>query len=267
MDSISPKSRRWVCLRGLVRESRHWGDFPARLCAEVKGSLSSPLLLDLPGVGHEAGRRVPSTVSGFVDVLRPRLFPSRRPDTRDCLLAVSLGGMVALDWLARFPDDFECAVVINTSTADLSSPFARFHPRHIPAILRAAWRGGIERERILLDITTNDPALDRDAVARRHATYAEERPIGVGVFAAQLLAASRCRTPRRVEVPLLVLASKADRLVDVRCSMRLAEQLGCEISLHESAGHDLPLDDPDWVIAAVRRFVSGAMMPAEQRGS
>jgi len=50
---------------------------------------------------------------------------------------------------------------------------------------------------------------------------------------------------------LLLLAGVGDELVDPVCSRRLAEQWGVELRLHPSAGHDLPLDAADWVIAQV----------------
>ncbi|WP_420538500.1 alpha/beta fold hydrolase [Marinobacter subterrani] len=47
----------------------------------------------------------------------------------------------------------------------------------------------------------------------------------------------------------LLLASRADRLVSSRCSSQLARLWGCDLVEHPWAGHDLPPDDPDWVLA------------------
>jgi len=33
-----------------------------------------------------------------------------------------------------------------------------------------------------------------------------------------------------------------------RCSNALAERFNCSLDVHPNAGHDLPLDAPDWVI-------------------
>jgi hypothetical protein len=50
-----------------------------------------------------------------------------------------------------------------------------------------------------------------------------------------------------------VLASRADRLVDGSCSRALAYRVpGARLAEHDSAGHDLPLDDPEWVVAQIR---------------
>jgi pimeloyl-ACP methyl ester carboxylesterase len=53
-------------------------------------------------------------------------------------------------------------------------------------------------------------------------------------------------------VPLLLLASRGDALVDPRCSLAIAQRWACEIAMHPWAGHDLPLDDADWVVQQVR---------------
>ena len=50
-------------------------------------------------------------------------------------------------------------------------------------------------------------------------------------------------------MPLTVLASNGDRLCSPIASRRLAARLGAPLHVHPTAGHDLPLDDPDWVIA------------------
>lgn len=255
---------RWLFLRGLVREARHWGDFPERFCASLAdlGVAGPPLTLDLPGMGTECGKPIPATVSGFVDDMRARLAAQRAPEEPLALFAVSLGGMVALDWLSRFPADFGRAVIVGTSAGDLSTPLQRFHPRNYPRILRALRATPEERERIILQITSNRSDEGLAAIAARHALYARERPSGPPVLFAQLRAGMRSRTPERLSVPTLFLASRGDRLVDWRCSERIASRFSAPLRLHESAGHDLPLDAPDWILSEVRAFVTGAAVGA-----
>jgi pimeloyl-ACP methyl ester carboxylesterase len=50
---------------------------------------------------------------------------------------------------------------------------------------------------------------------------------------------------------MLVLASLGDRLVSPGCSRRIASRWALPIRLHPTAGHDLPLDDPEWVVQQV----------------
>jgi pimeloyl-ACP methyl ester carboxylesterase len=230
----------WLLLRGLVRERRHWGDFPARLAARTGGEV---VALDLPGVGTERGRPAPTTIAETGADLRAR-FP--RGEGAWGIFAPSLGGMIALAWAAAHPEDFARVAVCNTSARDLAGPLRRFSPAAVGTVLRGVWVSGAAREAEILALVSN---TERGrAHAEAFAAYAEEAPIGVDVLARQLFAASRATAPASLSVPLLVLCSDGDRLCDPAASRTLAARLGAPLAVHPTAGHDLPLDDPDWVI-------------------
>jgi alpha-beta hydrolase superfamily lysophospholipase len=254
---------RWLLLRGLVREQRHWLDFPAVFAAGVRGPDDRPtttLTLDLPGFGTECDAPVPNTVAGFVDDLRGRL---RRtvPRGEACgIFAVSLGGMVALAWLEQHPDDFAAGVIVNSSLADLSAPWERMRVANWHRIFLAPLLPTRARERMLLKMSRRQGDLERDA--DRYAAIAAATPPRVANAAAQLRAAMRMRSPSRIEVPTLVLTSKGDQLVSWRCSERIAAQLALPLRVHtgegpDAAGHDLPLDAPAWVCAQVNDWLAG----------
>jgi len=253
---------RWLLLRGLVREQRHWLDFPARFAAAVRGPDDGPtdtLLLDLPGFGSENDAPVPGTVAGFVAELRGRLLRSV-PAGEPCgVFAVSLGGMVALEWLARHPSDFVAGVIVNSSLADLSRPWERMRVGNWPRVALAPLLSVRARERMLLGMTRHQGDLERDA--DRYAAIAAATPPKRAHAAGQLRAALRMRCPARIDVPTLVLTSRGDRLVSWRCSERIAERLSLPLRVHEgqgpeAAGHDLPLDAPDWVCAQVNGWLA-----------
>jgi pimeloyl-ACP methyl ester carboxylesterase len=85
--------------------------------------------------------------------------------------------------------------------------------------------------------------------------YQHEYPVRRANALRQLYSAARYRTPPvQPAVPLLILCSAGDRLVDPRCSLRLAAAWGAPVAVHSDAGHDLPLDDGAWVIAQVARW-------------
>ncbi|MFZ5475152.1 MAG: alpha/beta fold hydrolase [Myxococcota bacterium] len=228
----------WLLLRGLVRERRHWGDFPARLAERTGGEV---LALDLPGVGTERGRRPPTSVAGIVADLRPRFAAARSPGPWS-IFAPSLGGMVALAWAARHPEDFARVAVCNTSARDLAAPLRRFSLAAIATVARGLLARDPEPH--VLALVSNTP--HGRACAARFATFGR---VGVGVLARQLLAGARATTPASLTAPLLVLCSDGDRLCDPRASRTLAARLGGALAVHPTAGHDLPLDDPEWVIA------------------
>lgn len=244
---------RWLLLRGLAREQRHWGEFPRIFAERVPNARVT--CLDLAGAGTEHQRATPTSVAGLVDDLRARLLalPGDEPWS---IFAVSLGGMIAMDWCARYPGDFRRGVVVNTSARDLGSFWERFVPANYPKIFSTlASADPLQRERNILDITTNNPKLDREAIARRHAEYSTDRPMARMNVVRQILAASKQSAPQRLELPVLVIGSTADRLVSSKCSTRIAERLGADLVMHDAAGHDLPTDEPAWLADQVAAWV------------
>ncbi len=258
---------RWVLLRGLIREQRHWLDFPSFFEAHVQGPGSAPtqvVLLDLPGFGTQNDAVVPETIAAFVDEMRVRLravVPSlgERHGEPCGLFAVSLGGMVALSWLAQHPEDFVGGVIVNSSLGDVSPLWHRMQPRNWPHIARAPFMAPRARERMLLGLTRHQGDLDKDA--DRYAAIATHTVPNKKNFVGQLRAALRVRSPPRLDVPALVLASVGDNLVSWRCSEAIAKRLALPLKLHEgtgkdAAGHDLPLDAPAWVCAQVNAWTA-----------
>lgn len=239
---------RWVLLRGLTRESGHWGAFPGRLAAAL-GAGHEVLALDFPGNGSKHRLRSPASVTQLAHACRGQLAAG--PPA--VLVAMSLGAMVALEWARMAPQELAGAVLINTSAGGPSPFWQRLQPRHYGTVARLLLPGVdvAEREQQVLAMTSSDP--------RRHAgvvshwiRLATERPVSAANALRQLAAAARYRGPQqKPAVPLLVLASAADGLVSPHCSRRLAHRWSLPLRLHPWAGHDLALDDPDWLLQEI----------------
>ena len=243
---------RWLLLRGLTRDARHWGDFPAVLQARTG---AAPLCLDHAGVGTQLGFPAPATVAEMTEDLRTRFLAHKRAGERWGLLGVSLGGMVALDWMARHPEDFGHGVVVNTSAADVALPWERLRYQRARDLLRCAVGTHAERERTILQMCTrlSGPALEE--ATRQWTRLAEQRPLPPDVAARQLAAGLRFTLPRRLYVPALVMVGRGDRLVHPAISDRIASRLRLPVASHPEAGHDLPVDDPHWVAERLVAFV------------
>lgn len=242
---------RWLLLRGLTRERRHWGPFPEILEARLAEAQASTL--DLPGIGTEAGRPSPARIDRIVDDIRQRWS---RGDEPWGLIGISLGGMVVADWVYRFPADFSRVVMINSSAANLSPPNHRMRLENLPALARSVASRDLEtRELGILGLTTTHHG-DNRALAREWARYLEEARPRPQVVVAQLVAALRFRAPPKLPIPSLVLTSDGDRFTASSCSRRLAERFGSDFFVHPSAGHDLPLDDPEWVAEKIRAWAT-----------
>lgn len=240
----------WVLLRGLSRERAHWGRFPALLRSRLDGA--DVVALDLPGNGTLNELASPTRIEAMThwyrgEVLRLGLAPPYR------LLAMSMGAMIAIDWAHAAPHEVGGCVLINTSLRPFDPWHRRLRPVNCPTLLRLALPGGsdADHERTILRLTSRNPVAAADAldawVALRKC-----RPVSARNALRQLLAAARFRSPGAApEAPLLVLASARDALVDVRCSLGLAERWHADIAIHGEAGHDLPLDDGPWVAEQV----------------
>lgn len=249
----------WVLLRGLIREARHWEDFPdlwrRRIAPEP---VWTP---DLPGNGTLSHLRSPASVAGMAEELRRRLREQGAPPPYR-LVSLSLGAMVTVSWMSRWPDEIASAALINTSVGRFSPPWRRLRPavygRLIGDVLLA--RDPVEREFTILKLTSN--LREREELrhlAARWADYGRERPVGRLNTLRQLWAALRFRAPEAVpaSVPVLVVSGGGDRLVDPRCSQALAAGWGLPLVRHPRAGHDLPLDAPEWLAQRLLEWSSG----------
>lgn len=255
----------WVLLRGLTRESGHWGRFPQIFAAEIAAQQPGArvLTLDLPGNGALFRQASPSHVPEMVEACRSEL--ARRGHNGPVqVLAMSLGAMVACDWATRYPDEVAGTVLINTSLRPYSPFFHRLRPANYWKLLTLGLlRLGVRwREERVLRMTSRMVA-EPQPVLESWVALQRQHPVGVRNSVRQLLAAARYRASRgKPKAPMLLLCSQADGLVDWRCSQALSRAWGVPLRLHTQAGHDLPLDDPPWVARAVADWLRARQMYA-----
>ena len=247
----------WVFLRGLMREARHWGEFPTQFLAEIPSQ--NIVTLDFPGNGSLHASTSSTSVAEMVEHCRQRLQQSSiAPPYR--VLALSLGAMVATAWAERYPIELERLALINTSLAPHNRFYQRLRPENYATLLRFLVQGSVaEREALILRITSSMAATDHDranSILAHWRSYAQEYPITRKNIVRQLFAAMRYRAPDKVPaVPMLLLAGRQDKLVNPICSATLAKRWGCAIEMHPDAGHDLPLDDGAWVAKKISEWL------------
>ncbi|MEO8118484.1 MAG: alpha/beta hydrolase [Rhodoferax sp.] len=242
----------WVFLRGLTRESRHWGDFVGQFQQALPDS--RVVTLDLPGNGQLNQQRSPLRVQDMVAHCRAQLA-SRQIAPPSHVLAMSLGAMVAVAWAQAHPQEVAANVLINTSMRPFSPFYQRLQPANYGVLLKLAVFGASPElwERIILRLTSN---CANDEVLPVWLALRRDRPVSRANALRQLVTAARFRASGvKPLIPTLLLASAQDHLVSVECSKTLARHWQCELRLHLSAGHDLPLDDGPWVAAQVRAWL------------
>lgn len=244
----------WVLLRGLSREARHWGSFPQTLQAALAGArVVAP---DLPGFGARRDVRSPARIEAIMESVREELraFGEASPVG---LVGLSLGAMVATEWATRHPEEIAGCVLVNTSLAAFSPFYRRLRPRSYLRLARVALSGMPDREKesaiLALTSSVGDPG---GQVVEAWTAIRRDRPVSRADTLRQLFAAARYRGGESgPPVPTLVLASEGDRLVDPECSRVIAARWKADLAWHPTAGHDLPLDDGEWVAETIRDWL------------
>ncbi len=241
----------WILLRGLTREQAHWGDFPRRLQSAFPEHRFHPV--DLPGTGVHFRESSPDTIVGIREAVRRQVAHIPKPFS---ILALSMGGMVALDWAQHAPEgEIQNLVLINTSSG--FSPFwQRMRPGVWPKLIRLLIRRELfERERDLLRLTSNRvPPLE---LIKQWYRIQRQRPVSVHNAGRQIAAAARFKPASKRPMPeALLLASRGDRMVHWKCSADLEQRWQWTLKLHPDAGHDLVVDDPDWIIRQLLAWLS-----------
>jgi pimeloyl-ACP methyl ester carboxylesterase len=262
----------WVLIRGLTRESGHWGAFISSF--QARFPMDRVVLVDLPGNGAERTRASPTSVAAMAAACRDSLRV-RGVAAPYRVLAMSLGGMVAVEWAQQAPGEIEAAVLVNTSLRPFCPFWERLQPRSWRSMLGLALRRLAPRDRevVIYALTCSTrPAPVR--VIDDWVEIRKRRPVTTRNAWRQLIAALRYRAPAecplkpgpaRAQVPMLLLAGAQDALVNPACSRRVAAAWGAALQEHPTAGHDLPFDDGPWVAEAVRRWAAALDAPQAPR--
>jgi pimeloyl-ACP methyl ester carboxylesterase len=248
----------WLFLKGLARSQGHWDRQPAVFMDRVPGARVHTI--DLPGVGEAVERLAPWKVAGLVADLRERwLELKQQPGVDDTspwsILGISLGGMISMEWTASHPTDFERSVIITSSAGNLSPPWKRLLPSVGPKYMRAFLaKDAKDREGHSLAVTTNELA-QRDELIELFVEVAKTHALRPSVVIRQLLAATRWRAPKTLPIPTLFLGSMADGMVHPSCTPALATRFTAPSRMHETAGHEIPHDDPFWIADQVAEWL------------
>lgn len=249
------KPTTWLLIRGMIRGCFHWYQFPQRLQQAFPDD--QIICLDIAGNGARYAETTPASIESIAADLanQLRLTEQIKPIDKQHLniIAISMGGMIACDLIRNhLPDHkIDSLHLINTSFANLSLPWQRMQA---PAFFSLMGKilSARKREAGILAWTTNHKA-EAD-ILKTWINEAEQHPLQLKNAIAQVLAAGRYPAPKTKPVKnTFIYSCENDRLVDNQCSRRLAQYWNLSIDLHPSAGHDLPLDAPDWLVTAISK--------------
>lgn len=237
----------FVLIRGLLREARHWGNFPEILQNQYPNKII--LTPDIPGNGRLNTLTSPNTISGLTDALRQQV----PDDYRVQLIAISMGGMIAIDWMSRYPNEVCSAVLINTSLSNISPFYQRLRWQNYHKIIKLLLTTRCEREPLILALISNKHAHDY-ALIKDWQRWQKNNPISSVSAINQLLAAAKFSARTIPTQPILIISSSADRLVDYRCSLKLQQGWNKDYLQHSTAGHDIPMDEPQWLLTVISKW-------------
>jgi len=246
------KQKHFFLFRGLIREAEHWANFPAFLKAEHPGCEIT--LIDIPGAGAYFRSSSPLTVKGMVEEMRKVYLEKCLPQQECILVAISLGGMIAGQWMKSHPEDFKRAILINTSYGGYSGLFERLKPAALAYLLKVPALKGRAKEAHILRLVSNHKNVF-DETLNIWEKIQKDRPVSLSNTIRQLAAGGTFRIGDFVpKIPVLILASKEDRMVSVNCSRAIAKKWNAPILEHPTAGHDLSADDPKWIVQKIKEF-------------
>ena len=254
----------FILIRGLIRSRFHWHTFPKTFSANLDQSNISHkvITLNIAGNGERFDEKTPLTIEAMASdacneimtLLNDSLGLSGH-DPKIHLVGISMGGMIA-SHLAKLliaqdrpPSSLH---IINSSFSDVASLLKRFKLKaglslvtHLTSIS--------QREQCILKWTSNKE--DTEQLAEAWIKEAKQHPISLRNGLVQLYAASRCPIPEKPEVLCRVYGSVNDRLVDFECSKQIAEKWQVPLLIANKSGHDLSLDEPEWLAESISQQI------------
>lgn len=250
-SSISQNTYPWVFLRGLIREKNHWGDFASQF---EKRFSTQAICIDFLGVGEFFQQTSPRSIARFSDHVWQQIKDKRLD--RVNLFSISMGSMVASDLMVKHPDKINAAVWINTSFGNYSKSLKRINLKKIGSYLHFLKNFSIpeKREKMIYQLSTQ--IHQNPKIVERWVELAKEKPTHISTLLNQLIAASQSTLNQKPTSPVLVLQSAKDELVDPQCTLDFCNALQMPYVTHPTAGHDIPLDDPEWVLTQVETWMN-----------
>lgn len=253
---VEGEGEKLVLLNGGMMTCASWEPVAARLreryCVlrfDFRGQLLSPLAADqpsLPGLLNDA-----ADLATLLDALGWGAAH---------FVGTSFGAEVALELAAHEPRRFRSLVAI-TAMDTATEEFQRQN-LHLQAVMRDILEGGPREPfwRALLDEVYSDDYLQREReVMEARAAKLDLLPASYFEGIGRILRAvdGFDLSPRlaRYPFPSLVVIAAEDRVMLPERSQALAAAIGAEVVIHESAGHGLVAEEPQWVADLCRQYL------------
>lgn len=239
----------WIFLRGLTRGAFHWLGFEKQFKDHF--GLAQVFTPDLAGNGTLHDEVSNDDIDQAVHQVRS-LIPEDILKTRKVgLFTISMGGMVGARWAEMFPDEISHLVLVNSSFSSLSPFYRRLRIHNYPQVIKNFFFSTPRQMENFIMRTTSNFAEKWKPHFEEIVQFQQTHPISIANFVRQLKMAGKTDFRNKPEAKILVLAAAKDRLVHFTCSQDIANNWKLSLEVHPTAGHDLPLDAPEWVLQKV----------------
>jgi pimeloyl-ACP methyl ester carboxylesterase len=240
-------------IRGLTRESGHWGNFVNLLESQMPEAKIH--LMDLPGAGIYHKTNAPSSFKKMVDFMRKDMIDRINPEEHNIIFATSLAGMLATEWTINYKNDFDGLIMVNSSFKGICSTNERANKSIRGDMLRILLTNSIKkRERLIIKVNSNKPGMV-DKLLDTWILIQKKRKMSRINILRQTLAGMRYELKGgKPEIPILVIGSKGDRMVSPSCIEKIHNHFGGDLIWHPTSGHGLPLDEPEWLSKTVSNW-------------
>ena len=245
------KNPKWILVRGLMRDQRHWQDFIESLSAEVTAFDVDVIAMDSLGNGVFSHERSPLTITAYARALLEQLEANDNN-----IIGLSMGGMIAIEMARLAPEKVSKIVVINASAANLSPWYRRFSLHAVFTAYRMRNRTpGID----CLEATALKLSSERFggsyAISKHWSELRLESRVQFLNALRQLWACTWFRCCDSLQQPIVVFSGKLDKLVSPECSGSIAEHYRCQHIDFNNAGHDVSLDSSAALIAQLKKVL------------
>lgn len=250
LPMTNPISARVVCLHGFTGAPESWDDVVAELAADVD---RPPLL------GHDPGDAIGSrSFEDEVDRLARRFRERGRSGLQ--LAGYSLGGRLAVGLLARHRELFASATLIGASPGLASEDARRRRRADDERLARLLEDEGLERfleHWEALPLFASQRRQPEARLAAQRALRLRHRPAALAralrVLGLGAMPDYRSALPR-IDVPVHLMAGELDAKFTELARQMAALLPRADVEIVPGAGHNLPLEAPRQVAAAIRRM-------------
>lgn len=252
INTVQAKETNIFILRGLIRENAHSQFFFDSLKKQF------PEInfygLEVRGNGKYFQEPSPTNIPTMVEQIRnDYLAANKNKDANNYLIAISLGGMVSVAWMDKYADDFNKAIILNSSLKGHCPIYYRMLPKNLPNYAKFVFSSDPkEKEEIIYSMIISDQERHRYLIDH-WVDIRKKRPVSLSNTIRQMFAAATYTPPKKApNVPIIIGVSYGDDFVSPKCSENIAKNWNLPLVTHQNGGHDITNDKPEWIIKLIQ---------------